>query len=92
MGTGKMLLGLLAGISTGALVGILFAPGKGSSTRRRISQRSEEYLNELGVKFDEFIDGISTSFESAKKDAIHMAEKGNATLEKAEGKFLGAAK
>jgi gas vesicle protein len=92
MNTGKMLLGILVGVSTGALLGILFAPGKGTTTRRRISQRSEEYLHELGVKFDEFIDGVSSSFESAKQDAVRMAEKGNATLEKAEGKFLGTIK
>ena len=36
MKTGKVLLGLLAGIATGALMGILFAPEKGEVTRKRI--------------------------------------------------------
>lgn len=38
MKNGKLLAGVLAGLGTGALLGILFAPGKGSSTRRKISK------------------------------------------------------
>lgn len=36
MSSGKVLLGVLAGAAAGALAGILFAPEKGSKTRKRI--------------------------------------------------------
>lgn len=36
MSSGKVVLGMLAGLAAGAVLGILFAPEKGSKTRRKI--------------------------------------------------------
>ena len=33
----NVVIGVLAGVAVGALIGILFAPDKGSETRRKIS-------------------------------------------------------
>lgn len=71
MDTGKILLGVLAGLAVGATFGILFAPDKGSSTRRLIGDKSEDYLDDLGNKFNEFIDDISEKFEDLKEQALN---------------------
>ena len=44
MNTGKVLLSVLAGAAIGASLGILFAPDKGSSTRKKISVKKDEYV------------------------------------------------
>ena len=36
MKAGKVFLGVLAGVAAGAVLGILFAPDKGSKTRKKI--------------------------------------------------------
>ncbi len=46
MNAGKVLLGLLAGVAIGAAVGILLAPDKGTSTRKKISRTKDEYSDQ----------------------------------------------
>lgn len=74
MNSGKILLGVLAGAAIGAAIGILFAPDKGSSTRKKISEKSDEYVEELEDKFNGFIDIITKKFKTVKEEAAHMAE------------------
>lgn len=53
MSGGKVLLSVLAGVAAGALVGILFAPDKGSETRRKLLETGEDLANTAKEKFDE---------------------------------------
>ena len=74
MSSGKVLVGVLAGVALGATMGILFAPDKGSSTRKKISLKKDEYVEDLEDKFNGFVESITRKFESVKKDATNMAE------------------
>jgi gas vesicle protein len=84
MSSGKVLAGVLAGAALGATLGILFAPGKGSSTRKKISEIKSQYAEELEVRFNGIVDSITRKFESVKKEAANMAE--NAQLKADETK------
>ena len=66
----KVTLGVFAGIAVGALAGILFAPAKGSSTRRRIIHIGEEYSDELKERFEDLVETITEQYEDTKKTAI----------------------
>lgn len=83
MKTGKVLVGVLAGAVVGAALGILFAPDKGSVTRKKIADKGHDYTDELGEKFDRFIDSISKKLESIKTEAKKMAANGEVKLENA---------
>jgi gas vesicle protein len=76
MSAGKIVSAVLAGVAVGAVLGILFAPDKGSVTRRTIARRSKDFTDEIGDKANEFIDSITEKFESAKDEAIRLAENG----------------
>jgi gas vesicle protein len=80
MKSGKIVLGLLAGVAIGSLLGIMLAPDKGSSTRkkltRKLSQKREDLTDELSDKFNEVVGDITNKFESVKKEVKKMAENG----------------
>lgn len=68
MSTGKIVLGTLAGLAVGAIAGILFAPEKGSKTRRKIMHKSEDYMDDMKSKFDDILDSLTNQFENSKKE------------------------
>ncbi len=55
MSRGRIILGVLAGLAAGALIGILFAPDKGSETRKKIVSKSEDYVDNLKEKINGII-------------------------------------
>jgi len=81
MNSGKVVLGVLAGLAAGALLGILFAPDKGSDTRKKISKQGEDYVDEVKEKIEEFLDSISQKFEKVKEEVTDFAEQAKAKAE-----------
>jgi gas vesicle protein len=73
MKTTKALLAVVAGVAAGAVLGLLFAPNKGSDTRRKIAKKSDDLANELSnridAKFDEVVDVIGSKEKKATKQA-----------------------
>ena len=76
MSTTKALLGFVAGAAVGAALGILFAPDKGTETRRKISEQSNDLADNLKGKFTDIVDGVKDKFSSLKAEADDVAEKG----------------
>ena len=74
MSSGKVLLGVIAGLAAGAVLGVLFAPDKGTVTRKKISKKGEDYAESLKEKFNEFLDSISEKFEDVKGEVSDFAE------------------
>ena len=45
-------IGVLAGVAVGALLGVLFAPDKGSVTRKKLMRKATDTADDLKEKFD----------------------------------------
>ncbi|MEO8234129.1 MAG: YtxH domain-containing protein [Flavobacterium sp.] len=63
MESGKTAAGVLLGIGVGALLGILFAPHKGTKTRKKIMRKGQDYADELKGKFDGLYQEVSDKYE-----------------------------
>lgn len=74
MSVKKVLIGVLAGAAVGATLGIMFAPDRGSTTRKRFSRKGFDYSDELEEKFNELIDSITQQFETVVAEVNRMAE------------------
>lgn len=82
MSAKNVLIGVMAGVAVGATLGILFAPDRGSTTRKRFSRKGYDYTDELEEKFNELIDNITTQFETVVEEVTRMAEEGKLKNEK----------
>jgi gas vesicle protein len=76
MDSGKVFLGVLAGLAAGAVLGILFAPEKGSETRKKLAGKGEDYSDLVKEKVNEFLGSMSEKFEKVKEEVSDFAEHG----------------
>jgi gas vesicle protein len=81
MESGKVVLGVLAGVAIGTALGILFAPEKGSVTRNKILSKGEDFTNDLTKKLDNFIEDASKKYESAIHQAEELSARGKAKFD-----------
>jgi gas vesicle protein len=70
MNSVKVLLGVLAGLAGGAILGILFAPKKGRVTRKKLIRKGEYVKGTMKDKFDEYLNQVSEKFEDVKKEVF----------------------
>jgi len=70
MSTGKVILGALAGAAIGATLGILLAPEKGKTTRRKISNKKDDYLEDIETKFNRLIRVMSNRYDDMKSEIL----------------------
>lgn len=81
MKAGKVLLGILAGVAAGAVVGILFAPDEGMKTRKKIVDKSDDYAEGLKNKFDQFIGSLNKKYQTTVHDVENIVAKGKSKYE-----------
>jgi gas vesicle protein len=86
MSSGKVFLGVLAGAAAGALAGILFAPAKGSKTRKRILKKGEDYSDTVKEKLNDLLEVVTEKFEKVKADVSDYADKKMGKSDEAEKK------
>ena len=83
MEKGNTFAGILAGIGIGALIGVLFAPEKGSETRKKIATKGKDTLDDVKNKYEETIEYLSSKLDDAKKQGFQILEDGTDLLNKA---------
>ena len=64
--TGKIIGALLIGVAVGGILGIQFAPDKGSETRKKIAGKTGDLTDLLQEKFEAFLEQAKNEFEAAK--------------------------
>ena len=79
---GKLVSALLLGAAVGGLLGILFAPAKGSETRKKISSKGTDLTDTMKEKFNDFMDGVKKEVDAAKDKTNEFLENGKVAADK----------
>ena len=74
MSTGKLITGILAGAAAGAILGVLFAPDKGSETRAKIAQKSSELTDAIKEGYGKVAEAVTSNFEAMKENAMEFGK------------------
>ncbi|WP_310560484.1 YtxH domain-containing protein [Flavobacterium sp.] len=75
MNSSKVVLGILGGVAAGALLGVLFAPEKGSKTRRKIVNKSSDFVDDVKDKFEDLYEDVTNKYENLLRDAKGLVSK-----------------
>lgn len=62
------ILAFMIGAATGAIIGILYAPDKGSNTRDKLSYQLDKYKKQLEELLEDLINGKAEISSSAKAE------------------------
>jgi len=69
--SGKILTALVVGAAVGAVLGILYAPDKGSETRKKVSEEGKKMSDAIKNKFNEMkekMNAVKDDMEQQQED------------------------
>jgi gas vesicle protein len=77
----KILGALVLGAAAGAVIGLLFAPDKGSEIRKKIRSSAEDIIDQLSDKIDEGKEALSGLRDKAMSKAEDLKNKATSKAE-----------
>jgi len=85
MSAGKILIGIVIAMATGAVLGVLFAPDKGSNTRKKLSKESTRYMGAVKSAADEAVATLEAKVDKLTESVVGLSDKVLAAVDSLTG-------
>ncbi len=76
MRSGKVVLGVVVGAAASVILGLLFAPARGSATRKRMARKVTDFAEDVQENLNDYIDATGEEYEAIKGGAMDLVNKG----------------
>ena len=86
----KVIGALVLGAAAGAVLGLLFAPDKGSELRRKIRGNAEDIMDQLSQKISEGKEALSGLRDKAMSKAENLKNKASDVASDVEAEYSSA--
>lgn len=81
MKTNNVLLGVVGGLAAGAILGVLFAPDKGTNTRKKIAKKSSKLKHNAMESFGNLVTSMENKYAELASKTSEEIENGKTTVE-----------
>ncbi len=68
------MIGAVVGVAAGAVLGLLFAPGKGAMVRERMARKINDTAEDVQESLSGYIDDAVSDYDGVKKDAADLLD------------------
>lgn len=81
MKTSKTIMGVLGGVAVGTALGILFAPDKGTNTRKKIAKKSNDAKDSIKNYVSDVLENFSEKYDSMLNKAEDLVTEAKGDLD-----------